>query len=669
MRKATPPTTKGNLARQDYGAQVSNRPIDAALDYAAQGHSVIALRGNERGKDYQDGKRPAYPWTANQIHAADAAQLTEWFNGQGLTALGIVLGSVSQAAALEFDDLARQAAFEQQHERLTRTRTHISGKRRGKHFIYRLPPELFTVKSHNVASVGEFKANGQYVVAPPTTIKGYSWEVENDAEPLTLTKGDYEAILEFLGVGASSNQLLDAQSDTSADGLVFTYHDHRTKHPRNYSAYLTMQQAANAGWLLEDAIAAIASDYVTDPAPDGHERQTDEQRAQELQRTAASAYKRKLVAPGTYQADGRGLPNSIREYLMQQPKVTGQPLPANHARVLDMLYLTGLQPGQRFTERAAIECGKLCSIGNKTVIAALDWLEQKQAEITVLRTGAGVAVAPSALTSQNSFVSELPIYSCRADITMLCIWQIGHKTPTGRPTKVYTLPEISDLCTVLGVTISPGDKLELSDLKSTKAYRVGLQRALVARSADKAIGRQWQANRLGVSIRTVYSYDVPATSITSVLGASPQNITEFIGAALIKVQCVNCGNSFDMILKSRTALKATRDARHTCTECDDMARRTREEETQAYREQIKAEREYLRTMPYAEYLKTDHWQELRTRMLKRAGYSCQVCNSKNVSLHVHHRTYANRGNEDYSDLIVLCANCHGKFHDKLAVQE
>lgn len=78
---------------------------------------------------------------------------------------------------------------------------------------------------------------------------------------------------------------------------------------------------------------------------------------------------------------------------------------------------------------------------------------------------------------------------------------------------------------------------------------------------------------------------------------------------------------------------------------------------------------YYRNMPYSNYLQTDHWQNLRLKMLQLAGYRCQLCNTGNTVLHVHHRTYENRGNEDQSDLIVLCANCHGKFHDKLAVQE
>lgn len=76
-----------------------------------------------------------------------------------------------------------------------------------------------------------------------------------------------------------------------------------------------------------------------------------------------------------------------------------------------------------------------------------------------------------------------------------------------------------------------------------------------------------------------------------------------------------------------------------------------------------------RNMPYSEYLQTDHWQNLRLQMLQLAGYRCQLCNTGDTVLHVHHRSYENRGQEPLNDLIVLCADCHGKFHDKLAVQE
>jgi 5-methylcytosine-specific restriction endonuclease McrA len=70
----------------------------------------------------------------------------------------------------------------------------------------------------------------------------------------------------------------------------------------------------------------------------------------------------------------------------------------------------------------------------------------------------------------------------------------------------------------------------------------------------------------------------------------------------------------------------------------------------------------LRMMDYSEYLQTDHWQMVRKAKLKQAGYKCQHCGASNTVLHVHHLTYSNRGNENLSDLIVLCKTCHESEH-------
>jgi 5-methylcytosine-specific restriction endonuclease McrA len=76
----------------------------------------------------------------------------------------------------------------------------------------------------------------------------------------------------------------------------------------------------------------------------------------------------------------------------------------------------------------------------------------------------------------------------------------------------------------------------------------------------------------------------------------------------------------------------------------------------------------LTKLRYADYLKTEHWREVRRRALEYASHSCQLCNSR-VRLNVHHRTYKNRGNELPTDVIVLCQACHEKFHDIVNTKE
>lgn len=70
----------------------------------------------------------------------------------------------------------------------------------------------------------------------------------------------------------------------------------------------------------------------------------------------------------------------------------------------------------------------------------------------------------------------------------------------------------------------------------------------------------------------------------------------------------------------------------------------------------------LKNMPYINYLQTEHWIHFKTEALKHSQFKCQLCSNKDTELNVHHKNYENRGRETFSDVIVLCKECHGKFH-------
>lgn len=65
------------------------------------------------------------------------------------------------------------------------------------------------------------------------------------------------------------------------------------------------------------------------------------------------------------------------------------------------------------------------------------------------------------------------------------------------------------------------------------------------------------------------------------------------------------------------------------------------------------------TDEYREYLRSDTWQQLRSKRLKIDGYKCQRC-GRPFDLQVHHLYYPlELGTEDpYRDLITLCDTCH-----------
>jgi nucleoside 2-deoxyribosyltransferase len=66
---------------------------------------------------------------------------------------------------------------------------------------------------------------------------------------------------------------------------------------------------------------------------------------------------------------------------------------------------------------------------------------------------------------------------------------------------------------------------------------------------------------------------------------------------------------------------------------------------------------------YHDYLNSFQWKRLRKEKLHEAGGRCQLCNSSEQPIHVHHRTYDRVFHEELSDLIALCKPCHEKFHD------
>lgn len=70
----------------------------------------------------------------------------------------------------------------------------------------------------------------------------------------------------------------------------------------------------------------------------------------------------------------------------------------------------------------------------------------------------------------------------------------------------------------------------------------------------------------------------------------------------------------------------------------------------------------LKSMPYASYLKTEHWIHFRGEVIKHYNGKCAVCNSEK-ELNVHHRSYKNRGRETFNDVVLLCRDCHSKIHE------
>ncbi len=74
-----------------------------------------------------------------------------------------------------------------------------------------------------------------------------------------------------------------------------------------------------------------------------------------------------------------------------------------------------------------------------------------------------------------------------------------------------------------------------------------------------------------------------------------------------------------------------------------------------------ARRAELRSMPYAEYLRTTEWAQVRWCALNEGCHRCRLCGALDA-LEVHHNDYTTRGGETLADVVVLCDGCHERHH-------
>lgn len=140
----------------------------------------------------------------------------------------------------------------------------------------------------------------------------------------------------------------------------------------------------------------------------------------------------------------------------------------------------------------------------------------------------------------------------------------------------------------------------------------------------------------------------------------------------LNTSCINCDESFMRSFRSWSEAKGKQwwkcnnckiEEQNKSKEYEEIRRLQREEFHKENQERLNGIG-FLKTLPYQEYLQTDHWKNTRKAAMQRAGFKCQLCNSTD-KLQTHHRTYERKGCEIPSDLIVLCNKCHEKFHDIL----
>ena len=84
---------------------------------------------------------------------------------------------------------------------------------------------------------------------------------------------------------------------------------------------------------------------------------------------------------------------------------------------------------------------------------------------------------------------------------------------------------------------------------------------------------------------------------------------------------------------------------------------------QTERETAKADEDERWRADYEAHLLSPKWQKLRGLVMNRCGGICEGCMSSRAT-DVHHRTYANMGDELLFQLVGVCRPCHDKIHNQ-----
>lgn len=199
-----------------------------------------------------------------------------------------------------------------------------------------------------------------------------------------------------------------------------------------------------------------------------------------------------------------GLPMELRTTILQR----GQDA---LARILDTLYYAGWEGGDTFTAQEAIEACQTVGIGKNTVRSVLQTRVVLVSADETEQEGEGDGV-----TDEQNYSLLFDTISRKEESMESTDVKSTGKNQRGRPTTIYRLPTISELCAIYGVSMAQMTEYHLPSkaMSDSRSYRIAMHRAYTDLYPGPA-NRDEQAERLGVSRQTVYKYDRPAGLIVT----------------------------------------------------------------------------------------------------------------------------------------------------------
>lgn len=449
--------------------------IKRAKQLAIAGYSVIPVHGDSLP---EQPKKPAIKWRKFQKRIASPAEIESVFP-DGASALGIVCGRVSRLLVVDFDDHLRYHKFCRRFPQHVATYTVKTN--RGFHLYFRTDQK---VPSHQFEG-GDIKGERSYVIAPPSQIGAFQYREAKDISPLELSREELYEVLNYLQSGPAG-----ARAATLRDGmpgrtdLAHLYRRLAKQLGRNNALYRCASVARDEGLGETDVVALLGQVHVREKPRDGKHVETPESRLSEALRTIASAFKKGC---GSF-VSGLGIPNSLREFLLQKQRSTVL------IRLLEVFRLSKWRDGQWFSLGEAISAAAQFGLNRKSVLEAL---------------GGEASVYDGRYIIRRRYVEYLDNGGLKS-------------RRRGRPPKImYQAPAIAALVRQLGLTWTPSDKVSAEDIKSAHSYRLALHREYLKRLSPE-VPISWLAKRIAVSARTIARYNRElGVSVVEKVGACP----------------------------------------------------------------------------------------------------------------------------------------------------
>lgn len=143
---------------------------EIAIEYLKKyGYSVIPVNQN---------KEPLIPWKIYQERLPTALEVASWWNQFPDAGIGIVTGEISNIVVIDIDDLKTGEKSLSKFISDNLITPMASTPRGGRHLYFRPPPGKKLYNNTKLIPGCDFRANGGYVVAPPSSNgngRGYQW--------------------------------------------------------------------------------------------------------------------------------------------------------------------------------------------------------------------------------------------------------------------------------------------------------------------------------------------------------------------------------------------------------------------------------------------------------------------------------------------------------------